>query len=124
MSAETSRVIDRSCFGLVGPERGKRLEGGSVGRKAVSRTAIRTVTGRRTTPPSGRRHRCRAGVPEGGAKNPFGRPVFQGLQYSDTPTQPVVPLRFTDTTAGAGKKHTYRVIAVNTVGLKSKPSAE
>jgi hypothetical protein len=65
-----------------------------------------------------------ARVPEGGPKNPFGRPVFQGLQYSDTPAQPLVPLRFTDTTAGAGKKHTYRVIAVNTVGLKSKPSAE
>jgi hypothetical protein len=26
--------------------------------------------------------------------------------------------------ADAGKKHTYRVIAVNTVGLKSPPSAD
>ena len=64
-----------------------------------------------------------ATVPEQG-KNPFGRPVFQNLQYSDTPTQPLVPMQFTDTKAGAGKKHTYRVIAVNTAGLKSKPSAE
>jgi hypothetical protein len=58
-------------------------------------------------------------VPERG-KNPYGRPVFQNLQYSDTPTQPVVPMRFTDATAEAGKSHRYRVISVNTVGLKSK----
>ena len=62
-----------------------------------------------------------ATVPEQG-KNPFGRPVFQNLQYSDTPTQPLVPMRFTDTKATAGKTHSYRVIAVNTVGAKSKPS--
>ncbi len=64
-----------------------------------------------------------AAVPEQG-KNPFGRPVFQNLQYSDTPTQPLVPMQFTDTKAEAGMSHTYRVIAVNTVGLKSPPSAE
>ncbi|MEQ1851366.1 MAG: hypothetical protein ABMA01_07215 [Chthoniobacteraceae bacterium] len=60
-----------------------------------------------------------ANVPEQG-KNPFGRPIFQNLQYSDTPTQPLVPMRFTDSKAEAGKAHQYRVIAVNTVGLKSK----
>ena len=64
-----------------------------------------------------------ATVPERG-KNPFGRPVFQNLQYSDTPTQPLVPMRFTDTKADSASRHTYRVIAVNTAGLKSKPSAE
>jgi len=64
-----------------------------------------------------------ANVPEQG-KNPFGRPIFQNLQYSDTPTQPLVPMQFLDTKAEPGRKHTYRVIAVNTVGLKSKPSAE
>jgi len=62
-----------------------------------------------------------ANVPEQG-KNPFGRPVFQNLQYSDTPTQPLVPLQFSDVTAEPGKQHRYRVIAVNTVGLKSQPS--
>ncbi len=61
-----------------------------------------------------------ANVPEQG-KNPFGRPIFQNLQYSDTPTQPLVPMQFTDTKAESGKKTLYRVIAVNTVGLKSKP---
>ena len=53
-------------------------------------------------------------------KNPFGRPVFQGLQHSDSPSNPLVEMRFTDKQPEAGKKHTYRVIAVNTVGLKSE----
>jgi hypothetical protein len=64
-----------------------------------------------------------ANVPAEG-KNPFGRPIFQALQYSDTPTQPLVPMEFTDNKAESGKKYAYRVLAVNTVGLKSKPSAE
>jgi len=59
-----------------------------------------------------------ARVPEVG-KNPFGRPVFQNLQFSDTPSQPLVPMQYTDTTAETGKRHSYRVIAVNTVGLQS-----
>jgi pimeloyl-ACP methyl ester carboxylesterase len=63
-----------------------------------------------------------AEVPEQG-KNPFGRPIFQNLQYSDTPTQPLVPLRYADTTAVAGQKHAYRITAVNTAGLKSSAVA-
>jgi hypothetical protein len=54
------------------------------------------------------------------ARNPFGRPLFQNLSYSDTPSQPLVEMRFTDTKAEPGKTHQYRIIAVNTVGLKSK----
>jgi hypothetical protein len=50
-------------------------------------------------------------------KNPFGRPVFQNLQYSDTPPQPLAVMQFTDTTADPARAHHYRVIAVNTVGL-------
>ena len=53
-------------------------------------------------------------------KNRFGRPLFQGLQYSDTPAMPLVEMRFEDRTAKAGKKHQYKVISINTVGLKSK----
>lgn len=60
-----------------------------------------------------------ARVPEQ-PKNPYGRPLFQGLQYSDTPAQPLVRMAFTDATAEAGRQHRYRVIAVNTVGLKSE----
>ncbi|MFO0919197.1 MAG: hypothetical protein U0872_12900 [Planctomycetaceae bacterium] len=63
-----------------------------------------------------------AKVPEQG-KNPFGRPVFQNLQYSDTPTQPLMAMTFLDTKADPDRKHTYRVISVNTVGLKSMPAA-
>jgi hypothetical protein len=63
-----------------------------------------------------------ADVP-GPTKNPFGRPVFQGVQYSDTPALPLVPLRYTDATADPGRRHAYRVIAVNTAGLRSPPSA-
>jgi hypothetical protein len=35
---------------------------------------------------------------------------------------PLVPLKFTDTKAEAGARHSYRVIAINTAGLKSAPS--
>jgi hypothetical protein len=58
------------------------------------------------------------------SKNPFGRPLFQNLQYSDTPTQPLVRMQFTDTKAVPGRAHIYRVTAVNTAGLQSKPSAD
>lgn len=51
--------------------------------------------------------------------NPFGRPVFQGLQYSDTPLQPLFEMTFTDPNPEPGKTHQYRVISVNTVGMKS-----
>lgn len=62
-------------------------------------------------------------VPQQG-KNKFGRAIFQNLQYSDTPTQPLVCMQFSDTNAEFNKKHVYRVIAVNTAGLKSTPSME
>ena len=52
--------------------------------------------------------------------NKFGRPIFQGLQYSDTPVQPLVQMQFPDQTAEAGKKYEYQVISENSVGLKSK----
>jgi hypothetical protein len=55
-------------------------------------------------------------------KNPYGRGVFQGLQYSDTPVFPLVPLRFVDETASGDRQHQYVVIAVNTAGLESPPS--
>jgi hypothetical protein len=59
----------------------------------------------------------RDGVVVGGtleqAKNPFGRPLFQNLQYSDTPPQPMAEMVWRDP-AGAGVLSSYRVIAVNT----------
>ncbi|NNJ24939.1 hypothetical protein [Alienimonas chondri] len=61
-----------------------------------------------------------AQIPEA-PKNPFGRPLFQGLQYSDTPLQPLRRMEYQLKDAprdAAG----YRVRAVNTVGLQSEPS--
>ena len=55
-----------------------------------------------------------------GPKNRFGRQLFQGLQYSDTPAFPLQRMRFEDKAQVTGKRHRYEVIAVNTVGLKSK----
>ena len=56
----------------------------------------------------------------GGPKNRFGRQLFQGLQYSDTPAFPLVEMTYTDESQKKGKEHSYKVISVNTVGLKSK----
>jgi hypothetical protein len=52
----------------------------------------------------------------------FGRPLFQRMSYHDTPEQPLPALRFVDRTASPAEKHEYRVIALNSVGLKSVPS--
>lgn len=52
----------------------------------------------------------------------FGRALFQSMSYHDTPERPLPAMRFLDRTAKAGEKYEYRVIAVNGVGLKSKPS--
>ncbi len=62
-----------------------------------------------------------ATLPEKAAK-PFSRVLFQGLQYSDTPSLPLVPMTFTDPKPEPGAKHEYRVIALNTAGGKSKSS--
>jgi hypothetical protein len=67
-----------------------------------------------------RRNGVKIGTIPKDPKNRFGRPLFQGLQYSDTPAAPLVRMEFTDTSAKPNAKHTYQVIAVNTAGLKSK----
>jgi len=53
---------------------------------------------------------------------PFGRQNFQKNNYSDTPALPLAAMQFTDATAKPGEKHTYRIVSVNTVGLKSPES--
>jgi hypothetical protein len=52
----------------------------------------------------------------------FGRPLFQTLSFHDTPEQPLPVMRYVDSSAASGAKHTYGVIAVNSVGLKSSAS--
>jgi len=52
----------------------------------------------------------------------FGRPIFQGMTYHDTPVWPLKETKYLDASAKAGEKHAYTVITVNSVGLKSAPS--
>lgn len=56
--------------------------------------------------------------------NRFGRPIFQGLQYSDTPSQPLVKMIYIDHQAKPGTTHQYQVVSENTVGLRSSTSPE
>ena len=60
-----------------------------------------------------------ATLPENGT-HPFGRPLFQRLQYSDTPPQPLPRFEFVDADGAVGGS--YRVIALNSVGMESVPS--
>ncbi len=50
----------------------------------------------------------------------FGRPLFQGMTYGDTPELPFPGFRFVDSDAKPGQTHVYRVIAVNSAGLRSQ----
>ena len=58
-------------------------------------------------------------VPED-PSNKFGRSLFQGLQYSDTPVMPLRKMVYTEQSGKIGKVNEYRIISVNTVGLKSE----
>ncbi len=49
----------------------------------------------------------------------FGRPLFQGMSYHDTPEAPLAEMKFIDMSAGTGVKAQYTVRTVNSVGLKS-----
>jgi hypothetical protein len=53
----------------------------------------------------------------------YGRPLFQRNGFGDTPERPLPAMRYVDASAKAGEKHSYTVINVNSVGLKSQPSA-
>lgn len=50
----------------------------------------------------------------------YGRPLFQSMSYHDTPERPLPEMKFVDAAGKPGAK--YRVIAVNSAGLASKPS--
>ena len=52
----------------------------------------------------------------------YGRPLFQGLSYHDTPFAPLPQMRCLDTSAPAGGKHVYTVIALNSAGVPSVAS--
>jgi hypothetical protein len=52
----------------------------------------------------------------------YGRPLFQGLSYHDTPFAPLPQMRHVDTSAQPGAKHTYTVIALSSAGVPSMSS--
>jgi hypothetical protein len=56
----------------------------------------------------------------------YGRPLFQGLSYHDTPEgPPAAPeMRYLDVSAKPGEKHTYSILSINSAGVPSAPSAE
>lgn len=53
----------------------------------------------------------------------FGRPLFQGLSFHDTPFAPLPQMVHVDTAAQSGVKHVYTVIALNSAGVPSASSA-
>jgi pimeloyl-ACP methyl ester carboxylesterase len=53
----------------------------------------------------------------------YGRPLFQGLSYHDTPTDPLARMVYFDTSAKGGVAHSYSVIALSGSGVPSLPSA-
>lgn len=54
------------------------------------------------------------------SQNKHGRPIFQGLSYSDTPFQPLIGMSFTETKDDQKSSAKYRVVSVNSVGLTSE----
>ncbi|MGH8020066.1 MAG: hypothetical protein ACREIA_17665 [Opitutaceae bacterium] len=52
----------------------------------------------------------------------YGRPLFQGITFGDTPVTPLAMMTFTDSTARPDEKHHHGVIAVNGGGLRSEPA--
>jgi hypothetical protein len=52
----------------------------------------------------------------------FGRALFQTMSYHDTPEKPLPEMRFVDGETKRGAKCEYQVIAINSVGLNSKPA--
>jgi hypothetical protein len=52
----------------------------------------------------------------------YGRPLFQGLSYHDTPIAPLPQMRHVDMSAALGAKHGYTVIALSSAGVPSVPS--
>ncbi len=53
----------------------------------------------------------------------YGRPLFQGLSFHDTPVAPLPQMVHVDRSAEAGVKHVYTVIALNSAGVPSVPSS-
>jgi len=64
-----------------------------------------------------------ARLPQHAPQEVFGRPLFQGLSFQDTPTDPLPRMVYLDTSAKAGVTHSYTVIALSSAGVPSMQSA-
>jgi hypothetical protein len=64
-----------------------------------------------------------ARLPERAPDWVFGRPLFQGHSFHDTPEAPFPQMSYLDSTAPAGVQHNYAIISLNSAGLPSAPSA-
>ena len=53
--------------------------------------------------------------------NKFGRPLFQGMSYHDTPIAPLPVMEFADDNSVTAEAKVYSVISINGVGLESEP---
>lgn len=53
----------------------------------------------------------------------FGRPLFQAMSYHDTPEKPLPEMKFVDRDPAGGAPRAYTVRSVNSVDLRSEPSA-
>ena len=54
-------------------------------------------------------------------QNPFGRPLFQGMSYHDTPVEPLTEMTI-KLPAETADGHALHVVSVNAAGLHSEPS--
>ena len=64
-----------------------------------------------------------ARLPQDAPEDVFGRPLFQGLSFHDTPTNSFPTMTYLDTSAKAGVTYSYTVIALSTAGVPSLHSA-
>ena len=64
-----------------------------------------------------------ARLPQHASEAVFGRPLFQGLSFHDTPTDPLPKMTYLDPLAKTNVTHSYSVIALSSAGVPSMPSA-
>jgi hypothetical protein len=67
--------------------------------------------------------RAAARLPERPPDRVFGRPLFQGLSFHDTPEAPFPQMLYVDSAVQAGAQHTYTIVCLNSAGVPSVPSA-
>jgi hypothetical protein len=64
-----------------------------------------------------------ARLPERPPDRLFGRPLYQGLSFHDTPEAPLLPMRYLDSATTPNVKHIYTVVALSSSGVASDLSA-